>query len=126
MLGNFFKGFFPNGNFPNVQFPKQQIPNSVLATALDPQAVLVMVLGPLAHPSRSSWPHCSLQRLRVPNLTFGKLQLGKLHIWKVDTWENTLGKFPLLSGNGNNQSRTETFRVGTETVTVGTETIRVG
>ena len=28
----------------------------VLATALGPQPVLAIVLGPLAHPSRSAWP----------------------------------------------------------------------
>ena len=71
---NFSKGFFPSGNFPTVSFPK-----SVLAAAL--------------------CPHCSLQRLRGPNLTFLKLLHGKLHIWEVATWdfvtwEVALGKMP--------------------------------
>ena len=40
-------------------------------------------------------PHCSLRRLRRPNLTFRKLPLGKLQIWKVASWEVALGKMPL-------------------------------
>ena len=84
-----------------MQFPKRQLPKSVLAAALGPQPVLAAALGPLAHPSRSARPHCSLRRLRGPNLTFGKLPLGKLHIWEVATWEIVtwevaLGKMPLL------------------------------
>ena len=55
-------------------FPKWQLPKSVLAAALG--------------------PHCSLRRLRRPNLTFGKLPLGKLHSWEVATWEAALGKIP--------------------------------
>ena len=70
------KGIFPSGHFPNVQFPKRQLPKSVLAAALS--------------------SYCSLQCLRRPNLTFGKLSLGKFHIKKVATseiltWKVTLG-----------------------------------
>ena len=72
--------YFPKGFFPNVEFSKWQLPKSVLAAALG--------------------PHFSLQRLRGPNLTFGKLPLGKLHIWvvatwEIVTWEVALGKMPL-------------------------------
>ena len=56
------KGIFTSGNFPNVEFTKRQLPKSVLAAAIG--------------------PHCSLRRLRGPNLTCGKLLLGKLHIWE--------------------------------------------
>ena len=31
--------------------------------------------------------YCSLQRLRRPNQTFGKLALRKLPIWEVGNWE---------------------------------------
>ena len=49
-------------------------------------------------PSRSTRPHCSLWRLRRPNLIYWKLPLGKLHIlevapWKIVTWEVALGYF---------------------------------
>ena len=69
----FPKGFFPKwqlhrGIFPNVQFPKRQLYKSVLAAALGPQPVLAAALI----------PHCSLWRLRGPNLIFGKLPLGKV------------------------------------------------
>ena len=63
------KGILSNGNFPNVQFPKRQFPKSVLAT----------VLGP---------PHCSLRRLKGPNLTFGKLHIWEIVTWEVNPWEN--------------------------------------
>ena len=56
-------------------------------SARPPQHVLVAVLDPLAHPSCNSRTHCSLQRLRWPNLTFGNLPFGKLHIWEVATWK---------------------------------------
>ena len=61
------KGIFPSGNFSNVQFLKRQHPKSILAAAP----------APLAHPSCSARPHCSLGRLRAPNLTLGKMPLEK-------------------------------------------------
>jgi len=54
IAGQLLECIFPRGNFPNVQFPKQQLPMSVLPTALSPQPVLVAVLGPIDHPSRSA------------------------------------------------------------------------
>ena len=60
-----------------MQFPKRQLPKSVRAAAFGPQPVLAAALG----------LHCSLRRLRWPNLTFGKLPLGKFHIWEVVPWE---------------------------------------
>jgi len=62
-----------------VQFPKRQIPKSVLGVALGPQPVLATALGPyLILAATLSPSHCSLQRLRGPNLTFGKLPLGEI------------------------------------------------
>ena len=82
------KGIFPSGNFPNVIFPKWQLPMSLSQPQIQAsslfqlhiwalQLILAAVLG----------PHCSLRRLRRPNLTFRKLSLGKLQIWEVSTWE---------------------------------------
>ena len=56
------------GCFPKWQLPKSAISQAatskyVLAAALGPQPVLTAALGPLAHPSRSTHPHCSLRRL---------------------------------------------------------------
>ena len=65
-----------------MQFPKWQLPKSVLASVIGPQSVLAAALG----------HHCSLRRLRGPNLTFGKSPLGKLHIWEIVTWKVVLGK----------------------------------
>ena len=66
------------------------------------QTVLSATLGPLAHPSRSTWtplpPHCSQKRLRRPNLTFGKLsclgnfKFGKLLLRKLSFGKSLLGK----------------------------------
>ena len=54
---------------------------------------------PLSSSSHSAGPHCSLRRLRRPNLTFGKLHLEKLHIceiatWEIFVWEAAFGKIP--------------------------------
>ena len=96
----FPKGFFPSGNFPRVFFQVEtsqmwNFPSGNFPSLSQPQRsalkpILVVALG----------PHCSLQRLRGPNLTFGNLPLGKLHIWEVATWEivtweGALGKMPL-------------------------------
>ena len=55
-------------------------------------SVLVAALGPpSSYPSRTDRPHCSLLRLRGPNLTFGKLPFGKLHIWEKILWESISG-----------------------------------
>ena len=78
------KGIFPSCNLPNVQIPQRQLPKSALAVVFITQPVWVEPLGPL---TAALGPHCSLRRLRRPNLTFGKLPLGKLHIWEVTTWE---------------------------------------
>ena len=87
MLGTLLEKNFPSGNCPRVFFQMvisqmfnfwgRQLPKSVLAAAF----------GPLAHPSCSVRPFCSLRRLKRPNLTFGKLPLGKMYIWEVATWE---------------------------------------
>ena len=87
MLGTLLEKNFPSGNCPRVFFQMvisqmfnfwgRQLPKSVLAAAF----------GPLAHPSCSVRPLCSLRRLKRPNLTFGKLPLGKMYIWEVATWE---------------------------------------
>ena len=86
----FPKGFFPSGNFPCVfsqvetselcNFPslcysmfqsQRSAPQPILAAALD--------------------PHCSILRLRRPNLNLfgnhGKLPLGKLSLWKSNAFE---------------------------------------
>ena len=55
----FPKGFFPKGIFPNVQFPKRQLSKSVLAAALGPPPPVLAV---------ALISHCSLWRLRGPNL----------------------------------------------------------
>ena len=81
----FPKGIFPSGNLARVfskvatfqQIPNLKLPKFILIANLFPQHVLDAALG----------PHCSLRRLRRPNLIFGKLPLGKLHIWEVATWE---------------------------------------
>ena len=57
-----------------------------------PWHVLFAVLGPLAHPNRSTWPHCSLRPLRRPKLKFGKLPPRKMHIWEIATWKVALEK----------------------------------
>ena len=80
----------PSGNFLSLSQPQCSVPLHVLAAAL----------GLLVYPSRSAWSHCSLWRLRRPNLTFGKMPLGKCHIWEDATWEivmylgNPFGKVP--------------------------------
>ena len=79
-------------------FQKWQLPQCAIFQVCPSRS-----LWPLAHPIRSARaPHCSLQRHRGPNLTFGKLRLVKLHIWevatwKIVTWEVALGKITLLS-----------------------------
>ena len=82
-------GIFPSGNFSRVSSPQRLTPSLFQPRRSAPQSNLAVALG----------PHCSLRRLRGPNLTFGKLPLGKLHIWevatwKIDTWEVALGKMP--------------------------------
>ena len=92
-------GTFPNA-FSQCSAISQAAISQALAAALGPQPVLAAALGPLTHPNCSARPHFSVQRLRGPNLTFGKLLLGKLHVlevstWEIDTWEVALGKMPL-------------------------------
>ena len=67
--------------FPKVKFPNWKLPNcaisqaatkSILAASHGPQPFLVAALG----------HHCSLRRLRRPNLTFVKQLLGKLPFGK--------------------------------------------
>ena len=84
------KGIFPSGNFPNVKFPKQQLASQVRPSRI--ARPLSHSVWPLGHSSLSARPHCSLQRLKGPILTFGKLTLGKLNIWEVGTWKVALGK----------------------------------
>ena len=83
----FPKGFFPSGNFPRVFFQVEtsqmwNFPSGNFPSLSQPQRsalkpILVVALG----------PHCSLQRLRGPNLTFGNLPLGKLDIWEIAACE---------------------------------------
>jgi len=55
MLGTFPKAFSQAATFQGY-FLKWQLPKSNLATALSPQPVLAVALGPLAHPSCSARP----------------------------------------------------------------------
>ena len=84
MLGNFPKDFSQvetsQGYFPKWQLPKCAISQAAtskvfLAAALGPKPVQDAELGPLANPSRSARPPCSLRCLRGPNL------------WEVSAWE---------------------------------------
>ena len=79
-------GFFPSGNFPSR--------SSLSARLLDFSSRSSRPPTHPFHPSRST-RCCSQQRLRRPNLTFGKFLPGKLHIWEVAKWEVALGKMPL-------------------------------
>ena len=94
-------GIFPSGNLSNVQVPKRQLLKSVQTAASSApsqfwprhsaaQPILAAALG----------PHCSLWRLRGPNLTFGKFPLGKLHIWEVAPGKMPLGKYLTPDING--------------------------
>jgi len=70
---------FPSGNFPSLSYPQRL-----------PPACSSCGLGPLANPSHNARPpHCSLWRLRVPNLTFEKLPLKKLSQLGNRPWEST-------------------------------------
>ena len=64
----FYVKYFPEDNFPNGIFPSQSLPQRS---------------APLAHPSQSVGPNCSLRRLRCPNLTCGKLLLMILSLGKL-------------------------------------------
>ena len=85
---------FPKWQLPKDIFPKGSFHKCAISQAATSQVCPSRSTRPPAHPSRSARPHCSLQHLRGPNLTFGKLPLGKLHPWEVATWENALGKVP--------------------------------
>ena len=76
------KGFFPSGNFPRVfsQAATSQMCNF-------PSRSQIQRSAPQPIQTAALVPHCSLRRLRGPNLTCGKLSLGKLYIWEVATWE---------------------------------------
>ena len=83
MLGTFPKAFSQVATSKMFNFL-----TSYFQCLLQPQrsahySVLAAMLG----------PHCSLRRLRRPNLTFGKLSLGKLHIWEVAFGKMSLGKY---------------------------------
>ena len=80
-----FNGNFPNSISPSLSQPRRSTPMPVLASALGPQPILAAALG----------LHCSLRRLRGPDLTLGKLPLGKLHIWEVTTSDIVTWKLPL-------------------------------
>ena len=126
MLGTFPKAFskrqppkgnFPSGNFTNVQFPKWQLHKCTISQVATSQMYNSQVATSQMYnfpsdnfqvcPSRSARPpslfisaaaspHCSLRRLRRPNLTLHirevssseKLSLGKSSLGKC-LWENT-------------------------------------
>ena len=100
----FTKGFIQSGNNSQWYFSKWQFPKGIFPSGTFPRVFSLLATSqmynfpsgnlqvcpscsarPLDCSSRSAWPHCSLRRLRRPNLTFGKLLLGKLHIWEVFT-----------------------------------------
>ena len=90
---HFLKSCFPSGNSPQVanfqlcNFPSVNFPSVYLAAVVSPPAtptrpILAAALSPCN----------SLQRLRSPNLTFGKLSL-----WKMALGKSPLGKWHLGS-----------------------------
>ena len=97
--GIFPKAYFPSGNFPRVFSQMCNFPSLSQPQHLAPQPVLAAALGPLAHPSRSARPLCSLRRLKRSNITlhingtFGKLPLVKLSLRKSPFWKMPLGKY---------------------------------
>ena len=103
MLGIFQKDFSQVATSKGY-FPKWQLPNRAISQAATSEICPSRSARPTAcfscgarSPSPSQpqvWtPHCSLRRLRRPNLTFGKLLLGKLSLGKSPMgkclWEST-------------------------------------
>ena len=76
---------FPSGNFPILSQTQPTAPSLFQPRRSASLPILVAALG----------PHCSLRRLRGPNLTFGKLHLWEVATWEIVTWEVAHEKMPL-------------------------------
>ena len=97
MLGTFSTS---QGYFPKWKLPKCAISQAATFQVSSSRSARTAALGPPQPILAAALdPHCSLRRLRGPNLTFGKLPLRKLHTWEVATWdilpwEIAFGKVP--------------------------------
>ena len=76
-----FQGNFSKAETSQEYFSKWQLPKCVITQAATSQVCSCPCARPLAHPSRSARPHCSLMRHIIgPSNPFENLLLGKLNI----------------------------------------------
>ena len=94
-----YRGVLSQSIFPI----KWQLPNCTVSQAATsqvcpsrshrPPSVIAAALGPIAHPSSSTWPLLQPAAYQRPYLTLGSCHLE--NAWEVTTWENAFGKVPI-------------------------------